>query len=160
DEELGRDHPLRLVIGELPTRDVTRLRLLPLSRGAVTTLAKQTVRPAQKLQKLYVATGGNPFFVTELLPSDPAHQAQRPLRVSDAVLARVARRSREAQRLLEVVAVSPGRIERWILEALDMGDDTPLDECLATGLLHLDGHQVSFRHELARQAVEGALSPA
>jgi DNA-binding NarL/FixJ family response regulator len=157
DEELVRDHPLRLVIGDLPTRDVTRLRLLPLSRDAVTTLAKQTAQPEKEL---YAATGGNPFFVTEILASDVADVAQVPLSVSDAVLARVARRSREAQRLLEVVSVSPARIERWVVEALSAGDDAPLDECLAAGLLSLDGQMLSFRHELARQAVEGALPPA
>src|SRR5215470_10413236 len=46
EEELGRDHPLRLVMGELPTREVTRLRLRPLSVDAVTALAQQTLRPA------------------------------------------------------------------------------------------------------------------
>jgi DNA-binding CsgD family transcriptional regulator/tetratricopeptide (TPR) repeat protein len=157
DEELGRDHPLRLVMGDLPARDVTRLRLLPLSRDAVTTLAQQTAHPAQELQKLYAATGGNPFFVTEILASE---DAQIPISVSDAVLGRVARRSPEARRLLEVVSVSPGRIERWALATLDVGNDAPLDECLAAGLLSLDGQMLAFRHELARQAVEGALSPA
>jgi DNA-binding CsgD family transcriptional regulator len=163
EEELGREHPLRLVMGELPTRDVTRLRLRPLSRDAVTALAKQTGRSAQKVQELYATTGGNPFFVTELLATEMADAAdvgQAPLSVSDAVLARVARRSREAQRLLEVVSVSPGRIERWALAALGVGDDAPLDECLAARLLHLDGDLISFRHELARQAVECALPPA
>jgi DNA-binding CsgD family transcriptional regulator/tetratricopeptide (TPR) repeat protein len=156
-EELGRDHPLRLVMGELPTRAVTRLRLLPFSVGAVTTLAKQTARPAQDL---YAATGGNPFFVTEILASDAADVAQVPLSVSDAVLARVARRSPEAQRLLEVVSVSPARIERWVVAALNAGEDASLDECLVAGLLSLEGQLLAFRHELARQAVEGALSPA
>jgi predicted ATPase len=157
DEELGREHPLRLVMGELPTRDVTRLRLLPLSRHAVGALAKQAARPAQDLQKLYAATGGNPFFVTEILASDVA---EVPLSVSDTILARVARRSREAQRLLEVVSVSPARIERWVVSGLDLEDDAPLDECLTAGLLHLDGQLLAFRHELARKAVEEALSPA
>lgn len=163
DEELGRDHPLRLVMGELPTRDVTRLRLRPLSREAVTALAQmtqQTARPAQQLQQLYMATGGNPFFLTEILASDGATVAQVPLSVSDAVLARVARRSPEARRLLEVVSVSPGRIERWVVVALGEDEEAPLDECLAAGLLSLDGQMLAFRHELARQAVEGALSPA
>src|SRR5262249_37225023 len=37
---------------------------------------------------------------------------------------------------------------------------TALEECLAAGMLHLERGVISFRHELARQAVEGALSPA
>src|SRR5262249_36817640 len=38
DEDLGRDHPLRLVLGDLPAGDVTRLRLPPLSEAAVLVL--------------------------------------------------------------------------------------------------------------------------
>jgi predicted ATPase len=154
DEELGRDHPLRLVLGDLPARNVTRLRLLPLSMEAVTALAKLTARLAQSLQALYAATGGNPFFVTEILASDGADVAQAPPSVSDAVRARVARRSPEAQRLLEVVSVSPARIERWVVAALgagaEAGAEAALDECLAAGLLQLDGQLLAFRHELAR----------
>lgn len=95
--------------------------------------------------------------MTEILASDAA---QVPASVSDAVLARVARRSLEAQRLLDVVSAAPGRIERWVVAALDVGDDAPLEECLAAGLLSLEGQMLAFRHELARQAVEDALSPA
>jgi DNA-binding CsgD family transcriptional regulator len=156
DEELRRDHPLRLVLGDLPSREGARLRLLPLSQAAVTTLARQD-RSRRSAAQLYRATGGNPFFVTEALASETQDV---PTSVSDAVLARVARRSPEAQRLLEVVAVAPSRIERWAVAALDADNETTLDECLAAGLLSLDGQMLSFRHELARQAVEGALSPA
>jgi DNA-binding NarL/FixJ family response regulator len=157
DEELGRHHPLRLVLGDLPTREVTRLRLPPLSEAAVATLASQAARSAHEL---YRTTSGNPFFVTEILASGAADAAQVPTSVSDAVLARVARRSREAQRLLEVASVAPNRIERWVVEALGADHDLALDECLVAGLLHLDGQLLAFRHELARQAVQGALSVA
>jgi predicted ATPase len=112
EDELDRRHPLRLVLGDLPAREVTRLRLLPLSEAAVATLAKTADRP---VADLYRATGGNPFFVTELLVSDAA---QVPTSVTDAVLARVTRRSPAAQCLLEVVAVSPGQTERWVVAAL------------------------------------------
>jgi DNA-binding CsgD family transcriptional regulator len=154
DEELSRDHPLRLLLGDLPFRDVTRLPLFPLSEAAVTALAQQAHRPAGQL---YAVTDGNPFFVVEALAGDDPGV---PTSVSDAVLARVGRRSQEAQRLLEIVAVSPGRIERWVIAALGVGDETALDECLATQLLRLEGQTIAFRHELARQAVEGALSSA
>ena len=154
DEELSRDHPLRLLLGDLPSRDVTRLPLFPLSEAAVAALAQQAHRPTEQL---YAATAGNPFFVVEALAGDDPGV---PTSVSDAVLARVARRSPEAQRLLEIVAVSPGRIERWVVAALGVGDAAALDECLAAQMLRLDGQTIAFRHELARQAVEGALSPA
>jgi DNA-binding CsgD family transcriptional regulator/tetratricopeptide (TPR) repeat protein len=151
DDELSRDHPLRLVLGDLPSREVIRLRLLPLSEDAVTALALKATRPAKEV---YRATQGNPFFVTETLASD---ELDLPTSISDAVLARVSRRSPEAQRLLDVVAVSPGRTERWAIAALAPGEEA-LDECLAAGMLHVERNMLAFRHELARQAVEGALS--
>jgi DNA-binding CsgD family transcriptional regulator/tetratricopeptide (TPR) repeat protein len=154
EDELDRHHPLRLLLGDIPTREITRLCLSPLSEAAVAALAHNSVHPTKRL---YATTGGNPFYVTEVLASDTARV---PYSVSDAVLARVVRRSREAQRLLDVVSVAPGHIERWVVAALGVGDDAPLDECLAAGLLSLDGQMLAFRHELARQAVEAALPPA
>jgi DNA-binding CsgD family transcriptional regulator len=154
DDELLKDHPLRLVLGDLPARDVTRLQLLPLSENAVATLAQQVHRPAGRL---HIITGGNPFFLTETLAYDAPGA---PRSVSDAVLARTARRSPAAQRLLELVAVVPNRIERWLIEALNAWNEGALDECLAAHMLLLEGQAIAFRHELARQAVEGALSPA
>ena len=153
DDELMKDHPLRLVLGDLPARNVTRLALLPLTEGAVATLAQQVHRPAGRLHTI---TGGNPFFLVEALAYDAPGA---PASVSDAVLARIARRSPAARRLLEVVAVVPNRIERWLIEALDAGDEAALDECLAAQMLRLDGQTIAFRHELARQAVESTLSP-
>jgi DNA-binding CsgD family transcriptional regulator/tetratricopeptide (TPR) repeat protein len=154
DDELVNEHPLRLLLGDLPARDVTRLHLRPLSEGAVAALAERAHRPHGSLHAI---TGGNPFFLVEVL----AHDAPgAPASVADAVLARIARRSQAAQRLLETVAVAPGRIERWVLEAVGTGNQAALDECLAAHLLRLEGLRVAFRHELARQAVEDALPPA
>lgn len=154
DDELGQDHPLRLVLGDLPARDVTRLGLVALSEGAVATLAQRVHRPAGRL---YAITGGNPFFLVEALAYDAPGA---PASVSDAVLARMARRSPAAQRLLELVAVAPNRLERWVVEVLGAGDQAVLDECLAAHMLRLDGPTLAFRHELARQAVEETLAPA
>jgi len=54
---------------------------------------------------------------------------------------------------------STGWWRRWGAGA-EAGAEAALDECLAAGLLQLDGRLLAFRHELARQALEGALSPA
>jgi hypothetical protein len=135
-------------------RDVTRLWLPPLSEVAVATLAQQTDRP---VKDLYSATGGNPFFVTEVLASTAAGI---PTGVRDAVLARVARLSRGAQSLLEVASVVPTKVAWWVVKAVSAAHSARLKECLAAGMLSLEEGAVAFRHELARQAVESALSPA
>ena len=64
DGELGLQHPLRLVIGDLPHTSTHRMSLAPLSEVAVTQLAKRAGRTAAGLHGV---TGGNPFFVTEVL---------------------------------------------------------------------------------------------
>ncbi len=153
DDELGRDHPLRLVLGDLPARDVTRLRLFPLSASAaVAALAESANR---SVKELYLATGGNPFFLIEALASDAPGV---PVRISDAVLAQVARRSPAARRLLELVSVVPNKMEWWLVGAVGAEDSAALEEYLSVGILHRDGEAVGYRHELARQAVESALS--
>ncbi len=152
DDEIGHNHPLRRVLGDLPARDVAGLQLRPLSKEAVATLELRAHRP---IGRLHAITGGNAFFVVEALASDAPGA---PATVSDAVLARIARRSSAARRLLELVAVAPNRIERWVIKALGAEDEGALDECLAAQMLRLDGQTITFRHELARRAVEGALS--
>jgi DNA-binding CsgD family transcriptional regulator/tetratricopeptide (TPR) repeat protein len=152
DDELGRDHPLWSVVGDLPGKAVARLSLTPLSEQAVTHLARQAHRSADQL---YAITGGNPFFVTEALASASTGV---PMTVRDAVLSRVARLSPAARTLLELASVVPGRTERWLLEAVLGSATSALEECVTSGMLSLDQTTVTFRHELARQAVESTLS--
>ena len=113
DDGLGRDHPLRILLGELGTaKTIDRLRVEPLSLEAVAELAREQHVDAAAL---FRATGGNPFFVTEVLG---AEAEAIPQSVRDAVLARVARLSAPARALLEAVAVVPRQTELWLLEAL------------------------------------------
>jgi len=153
DDELGPQHPLRLVLGELPSRVKARIRLDPLSEGAVEELAREAHRSPFGL---HAATGGNPFFVTEVLAADGE---DIPETVRDAVLARAGRLSEAGRRLLEAVAVVPGTTEFWLLERLAPQERPQLDECLASGMLTSMLGGVGFRHELARLAIESSLSP-
>jgi len=149
DEDLGSSHPMRLVAGDLVRAGAKRLRLEPLSASAVATLAKEANRPSEGLHEM---TGGNPFFLTEALASGGD---RLPGSVRDAVLARVQRLSPAAREVLELVSVVPSRAEVWLLDS----ESGALDECVAVALLRADGEHVSFRHELARRAVEDAIAP-
>jgi DNA-binding CsgD family transcriptional regulator/tetratricopeptide (TPR) repeat protein len=154
DDELDRTHPLRLVLGELATAPATRrLQLPPLSLDAVRMLAAPYGVDGDEL---YERTGGNPFYVTEVLESGTA---AIPPTVSDAVLARAARLSAGARRLLEAVSVAQPRAELWLLEALAPAELPHLDECLASGMLWAEKHALGFRHELARLAFEESITP-
>ena len=70
DDEVRGAHPLTLVLGELATRaGVTRMHVPPLSAPAVRRLADETGRRVD-VEELFARTGGNSFFVTEVLASD------------------------------------------------------------------------------------------
>ena len=153
-DQLHRDHPLRMVLGELSSGEgVTRLELDGLSREAVGELAASSCLDADAL---FERTDGNPFFVTETLA---AGTGAVPTSVSDAVQARIAGLSPSSRTTLDAVAVVPQRAEVWLLEVLTDGDLGALDECLASGVLRAEADGVLFRHELARLAVESSLAP-
>ncbi len=154
DDQLDRAHPLRIVLGELPgVGAVTRLELLGLSPTSVAALAEGSTIDAETL---YDRTMGNSFFVTEVLA---AGEPGVPNTVRDAVLARTARLSPEARGVLDAVAIVPQRTEVWLLEALVHAALDGIEECLSSGMLRAEADGVTFRHELARLAVEGALAP-
>jgi DNA-binding CsgD family transcriptional regulator/tetratricopeptide (TPR) repeat protein len=77
--------------------------------------------------------------------------------VRDAVLARAARLSPQARDLLDAVAVVPPRSEPWLLDAIAGDATAALDECVLSGMLRLEHQAASFRHELARLAVEHSI---
>src|SRR6202521_3445370 len=155
DDELGRVHPLRFLLGEIPRHEsVSRIKLQPLSASAVAALAGGAGVDAGEL---YRKTAGNPFFVTEALAS--ADEEQIPSTVRDAVLARAARLSPEARALLDAVAVVPQQAELWLLEAVSPEQFPALGECLGSGMLGRQNGAVSFRHELARMAIDDSIPP-
>jgi DNA-binding CsgD family transcriptional regulator/tetratricopeptide (TPR) repeat protein len=151
---LDRAHPLRVVLGELSASPSVERRLLPpLSPAGVAALARpHGVDPAE----LHHRTGGNPFFVTEVLA---AGGAELPDTVREAVLARAARLGDGARSLLDVVALVPPRADLWLLELVARDELRFLEEGLASGMLRAEGLAVGFRHEMARSALEDSLSP-
>jgi len=155
DDELDRTHPLRIVLGELATSaGVARLKLEPLSAAGVAALAAPHGLDPEELHR---RTGGNPFFVGEVLA---AGADQIPPTVRDAVLARAARLDEEARALIEAVAVVPPQADLWLLERIAPESVERVEDCLASGMLSAAPGGVTFRHELARIAVENSLAPA
>jgi DNA-binding CsgD family transcriptional regulator len=154
DDQVGPTHPLRVALGDLAgSRLVRRLQLEPLSRPAVAALAGGSgVDPA----RLYETTGGNPFFVTEVLA---AGRDEIPVTVLDAVLARAARLTRPGRQVLDAAAVVTPPVETWLLAEAAAAAPSHLDECVEAGMLQERAGAVAFRHELARLAIEQALPP-
>jgi DNA-binding CsgD family transcriptional regulator len=154
DDEIGPNHPLRLVLGDLATAStVHRIGVLPLSPEAVQCMAAASQRDATDLHRL---TGGNPFFLSEVLA---AEDGTVPASVGDAVLARAARLSPEARAVLDIAAVIGASIDPDLLFSVAGPDLDEVDECMARGLLRATGDVLAFRHELAREAILAIMAP-
>lgn len=152
DDELADDHPLRVVLGDLATQRATRrMRLAPLSAEAVRSLVGDR---DIDVAELYRVTGGNPFYVSEMLA---AGWPSVPPTIRDVVAARLARLSPGSRQAVETAAVMGTRVDLSLLP--EVLDDSSVDECLATGILVADSSGVRFRHELVRMATEAGIPP-
>jgi DNA-binding CsgD family transcriptional regulator/tetratricopeptide (TPR) repeat protein len=155
DDEVGSQHPLRVALGDLATSEaVRRLKLEALTPEAVRTLAEGSGLDPLELHR---RTGGNPFFVTEVLA---AGGTSLPPTLRDAVLARAARLSASGRRALEAAAVLGARFPPALLAEVGGVDDRTLEECFGSGILMRDAGLVCFRHELSRDAILEATLPA
>ena len=150
DDELDQRHPLRAVLGDLPAPQTVRIPLAPLTEAGVAELAR---RHGTMRHGLFESTRGNPFFVVESLRGDAL-----PATVRDSVLARAARLRPSVRSVLDFVAIVPTRSEAALLEAVVGPSTDDLAAAVHSGLLLADGAHIRFRHELARIAVEQALS--
>jgi DNA-binding CsgD family transcriptional regulator/tetratricopeptide (TPR) repeat protein len=159
DDEGGPRGGLTALLGDLATVPyVLRMHLPTLTAAAVGTLvagAGSTLDPAA----LHRRTGGNPFFVSEVLA---AGATDVPATVRDVVLTRLARLSPGGRDVMGSAAVlGPGASLPLLCEVAGQPADT-VDECVADGMLvpDRDGAGFGFRHEIARETVESSLSPA
>ena len=147
---------LRPVLGQLPAAHLRRIAVPPLTRDAVDALAAASPHGASA--GVYAATGGNPFFVTEVLrQQDGPHGV--PATVRDAVLGRAAQLGAAPMQVLQLVAIVPRQVELQLVGDVLAPATEDIEACLASGLLVADGATLRFRHELARTAVEDSILP-
>ncbi|MCE0765413.1 AAA family ATPase [Pseudonocardia kujensis] len=150
DDDVPVEAPLHRVLGGLRTPAAVRIQLAPLSADAVMRLAGHP----EAGRRVHASTGGNPFFVSELLAAE--HEGT-PASVSHAVLARVARLPSPTRALLDLLAVVPARTEATLLDVLCPGWPERAAAAEERGVVEWQGDGLAFRHELARRAVEEAL---
>ena len=131
--------------------DAVRLRPARLSEEAVHRLAG---RAGLDGTRLFAATGGNPFLVTESIAS----QGGVPANVRDATLARTRALGADARGVLDVLAVYGESMPLALLAAFSFAEPA-VGECLAAGVILADGDRLAYRHDLIRSAVEEAISP-
>jgi DNA-binding CsgD family transcriptional regulator/tetratricopeptide (TPR) repeat protein len=147
DDEPGDDGLLADVMGRLAAHSSTRrVHLDRLSADAVGALAQ-----GHDVAHLHSLTGGNPFYVGEVVAMGGG---KVPPSVADVVKARVRRHSPPAQRILAAAAVLGRPASASLLAAVAGVPPAAVDECHASGTLLEDGQNLVFRHELTRRAVE------
>ena len=153
DEELGVDHPVRVLLGDVARSSrADALTLPPLTVAGVEGLVGDRNVDAAWLHGV---TGGNPFFVCEMLE----HTGDDlPTSVRDAVLARTSGLDPDAWDLLNLLTCSPGAIPDHLLA--DLGVTLPASRVLTeAGLITRTARGVSFRHDLCRLAVASVIPP-
>jgi DNA-binding CsgD family transcriptional regulator/tetratricopeptide (TPR) repeat protein len=162
DDEVRGGHPLRVAMGDLATSpDLRRLWIAALSVDAVRSLAERAAADRTvDAVALHRITGGNAFFVTEVLA---AGTDGVPPTVADAVLARAARLPADAKGVLEAAAVLGVTVDLELLGEVAEGTGSartvsaPAAVLVEAGLLLAGPEGFAFRHELAREAVENDL---
>ena len=142
-------HPLHAAIGAIRAGDSVVVELGPLSESAVASLA------GDGAGELYAATGGNPFYVTELLASRTS--TELPPSVANAVVGRASRLDDVARRLLKLVSVVPSRVHISVLDVVMPGWEAAAEEPERRALLEVHPRYVRFRHELARNAIRSSI---
>lgn len=157
DDEVGPRHPLRVVLGDLAASTTTkRMKLARLSRQALAQLTMEA-DVGIDVDDLHRRTGGNPFFVTEVLA---VGGDGIPESVVDAVLARAGRLPPDARKALDAAAVIGPRADPDLVAEVAEVDASAVDACLESGMIvPIDGN-LGFRHDLGRATLLRVLPPA
>jgi len=170
---------LRSTVEYLADEGAERLVLEPLSQAAVAQMASDVMQaePDETLLQMADEAGGNPFLLAELLEGLKVENLVRvdsgqatlteyrlPDRVSTSMRERLARMS-ETPRQVATVAGSLGRTFS-VSDLAEMLAAAPasllgsVEQLIEAGIVRERGDQLSFRHDLVREAVRGASAPS
>lgn len=154
DDEIGPDHALRSILGQLsPLGSTYRLSVPSLSPEAVAMLAAGTGVDPEEVHRI---TGGNAFYVTEII----AGGERIPATVQDAVIGRVSRLEKRSVDVIQAVSIAPRSLSVEHAMHLTGANVEEVDRAVSSGVLLGDYNSLRFRHDLARSAIEGSIPPA
>src|SRR5215203_4019076 len=153
DNEILDYHPLRNVLGQLPSDSLTRLQLQPLSRQAVEKMAEER---GYKGEDVFSISGGNPFYVTEILAS---YSPGVPENIKDSILAVYDRQEEGTKHAWQICSVIPEGLEINRFAKIKSSWEEEMDHCFALEIIIIKNGKIIFKHELYRRTIEGSLSP-
>jgi DNA-binding CsgD family transcriptional regulator/Arc/MetJ family transcription regulator len=179
EEEAGLTHPLTHALAEIDRH--ARIRWLSLDNlrtGEVEALVQELAGPglpSRLIDAIETETGGNPFFVVEVVRALRAewedltrapNEIAIPEGVRSAVGLRLARLSADARRTLTVAAAFEGPFASPELQAITGFEEDRLLACIddalqASAIRSTDvTDQYEFAHALVRNAIYDELSPS
>ncbi len=153
DDESNFYSSLRNLLGQLPADSFMRLHLTPLSREAVTKLATDK---GYNGEDVYTISGGNPFYVNEILAS---YSPGIPDNIKDAILAVYDRQEEGTKHAWQICSVIPEGLEINRFAKIKSSWDEAMDHCFALKIIIIKNERVIFKHELYRRTIEASLSP-
>lgn len=171
DDEVVMEHPFSSVLSLCPSAHTKRLQLTPLSVAAIAKLGNSgsNRQLAKQLlighagdyspDDLHKVTGGNPFFLTEILANQCHDDQPIPASITDAIATRLKQLHPSERELMLVLSLIPYGIPERLLSYLfgDRGESLAM-ACVARKLLQFDArNEFRFRHELSRLATFACL---
>lgn len=164
-DELHRRHPLLAVLAEIErSADGQRIDLRPLDHAETAELiaAIDATVDAGNVDDICRRSGGNPFFIEELVAARRQGFTTTPHTLRDAILSRALPLGDAATDVLGIIAVAgraPAAVLEDVCELSPEGLHVALDLLVASGLLVIDGDELRFRHELGREVFSDELLP-
>jgi DNA-binding CsgD family transcriptional regulator len=153
DDEIYARHLLRNVLGQLPPDSFTKLMLAPLSKQAVVDMASQK---GYNGEEVYSISGGNPFYVNEILAS---YSPGVPDNIKDSILSVYERQEEGTKNAWQIFSVIPEGLEIDRFAVLKSSWDEAMNHCFAMSVIIVRNEKVVFKHELYRRTIEESLSP-
>ena len=153
DNEVHSNDQLRNILGHLNRDSFTRLELQPLSKEAVDKMAAER---GYNGEDVYSVSGGNPFYVNEILAN---YSPGIPDNIRDSVLTVFNRLEEKTKQVWKILSVLPTPLEIDYLKKMDPLFVAVIENCIKHNILILNKGLIAFKHELYRRTIEASLSP-
>jgi DNA-binding CsgD family transcriptional regulator/tetratricopeptide (TPR) repeat protein len=163
-DDLHRRHPLKPLLAELERGDASWIRLAGLARGDFAELvAAAGAATVRDVPLLFGRTGGNPFFIEELLAAS-ASVSSVPEGLRELLLARLHALADPALAVLRPASVLGQGFTEDLLAAatgLPLSEiEDALRQAVDHNILRTTAGELRFRHDLMREAIYDDLLPA
>jgi ATP/maltotriose-dependent transcriptional regulator MalT len=153
----------------MPDR-LTRIRLGPLSLGALHTVVSQRLErslPRPTMVRIFEVSGGNPFYAIEIAREidghSPVGELSLPATLSEVVQSRLDGLKHDVQEALLAIACLRSATTEVVGRAVDLEPDhlvALLEQAEAQGIIEIAGNRLQFAHPLLARGIYDRATPA